>query len=141
MKKTIFLLVTLINFSVFSQKVEFSKYFKTAKKLNIENFDPYMQQVFGVKVMDLKDTGKYDLYQDIFENKMAVALIPISENLKIQSTDDLGIFNEYNQKLKSDTAFERANFNPFKYNLDFYSSQPIAYRIGKTDYVLIILPQ
>lgn len=141
MKKTIILLLSIFSYSAFAQQVDFSAYFKQAEKLNVNKLEQYVQQVFGNKAAEIKTSGRFEDYKKLFTNRMAVAIIPVSENLKIQSTDEVGLMSDYNNKLKLDTSFSAATFNPLKYKINFNADEVVAYRISNTDFVIIILAQ
>lgn len=49
--------------------------------------------------------------------------------------------NFYNSSLKLDKNFDIDNFNPLKYNLEFFSKGSYIYRIDNTDYFIQILSQ
>ncbi|MCA0154444.1 hypothetical protein [Winogradskyella vincentii] len=58
--------------------------------------------------------------------------IPLSE---------VELFNHYNPSLERDVVFDKYGFNPLKYNLNFYPSQNLLYRIDGTSYFIQIMSQ
>ena len=51
------------------------------------------------------------------------------------------LFNKFNGDLKRDLNIDPSNFNPLKYDLDFYSGYGHIYRMDGTDLYLKISPQ
>lgn len=48
---------------------------------------------------------------------------------------------EYNENLKRDVKFDIVNFNPLKYQLDFFSKGTYLYRIDNTNYFILVTSQ
>jgi|GEM_PF-5744859 hypothetical protein len=140
MKKAIILFISLFTFSVYAQEVDYSQFFKNAQRLNVENLDTFVTQVFGNHAAEVKNTDRYVEYADLLSNKMAVAQLTTDQTGKIMSTSDLVLINDYNSNLTYDQDFNLTSFNPFKYDMNFSSNKAVAYRIGNSNFVLIILP-
>ena len=141
MKKTIILFISLFSFMVYSQQADYSSYFKTGTKFNVNDLDRFMDQVFIGKTDAIKQTIRYEVYRDLLANRMAVALLPSDKVSTIQSTNDVVLINELNPELTYDKGFDPQTFNPFKYNLNFSPQSSVAYRIGSSDYVIIIISE
>lgn len=60
---------------------------------------------------------------------------------KAQPLLEVPLFNKYSPLLKRDELFNPATFNPLKYNLPFFTSQSSLYRIGSSNYYLMIKAQ
>lgn len=54
---------------------------------------------------------------------------------------DAPLFNEYNKDLKRDVDFDVENFNPLKYQLDFFANGTYVYRVDDTDYFIQVTSQ
>lgn len=54
---------------------------------------------------------------------------------------DVPLFNEYNRNLKKEEVVDLENFNPLKYQLDFFSNGTYVYRIDNTDYFIQVTSQ
>jgi len=50
------------------------------------------------------------------------------------------LFDKYNSSLKRET-FNKSEFNPLRYNFDFYAKQTQVFRVDNTDYYIVIKPQ
>jgi hypothetical protein len=57
-----------------------------------------------------------------------------------KSLSQVPLFNKYNTSLKKE-AFNKLEFNPLKYNFDFYAKQTQVFRVDNTDYYIVIKPQ
>ncbi|MCA0133832.1 hypothetical protein [Winogradskyella alexanderae] len=58
--------------------------------------------------------------------------IPLSE---------IELFNYYNPNLKRDLVFDMFGFNPLKYNLNFFPTENMLYRIDGTNYFIQVKSQ
>ncbi|WP_179005412.1 hypothetical protein [Winogradskyella forsetii] len=54
---------------------------------------------------------------------------------------DTPLFNKHNKDLKRDVDFDLKNFNPLKYELDFFANGTYVYRIDNTDYFIQVTSQ
>ena len=54
---------------------------------------------------------------------------------------EVELFNHFNPELKRDMVFDRYGFNPLKYNLNFYPSMNVLYRVDGTNYFIQIASQ
>lgn len=58
-----------------------------------------------------------------------------------ETLQNVGLKNKYNPNLTFDQAgFDVLNFNPLKYHFNFYDTHVQKYRIGTTNYIVIINP-
>ncbi|NRR91741.1 hypothetical protein HSX10_09215 [Winogradskyella undariae] len=51
------------------------------------------------------------------------------------------LFKTYNKNLKRDTKFNVENFNPLKYQLDFFANGTYVYQIDNTNYFIQVTSQ
>ena len=103
-----------------------------------------LQEVYGDKLNEyvlskpqrLKDT------KHLLRNRIVVKEIKgIFDTNKYQTLSQVGLFDRYNSNLVMDATYNPITFNPLKYNLDFYRRGSVMYRIGNTDYFIIIKSQ
>ncbi len=140
MKKTIILFISLFSFAVYSQDSDYSVYFKSGTKLNVNDLDQLLGQVYLEKALEMKQTVKYEDYTELLAHRMAVVQIPEGKIGSLPSTNDLLLNIDYNSELTYDKDFNPSTFNPFKYDMNFFPNSPsISYRIGNSDYIIIIL--
>lgn len=71
----------------------------------------------------------------IYEDKNAKT----QKNGKLLS--DMPLLTTYNKNLKRDTIFDISNFNPLKYQLDFFANGTYVYRIDNTNYFIQVISQ
>lgn len=140
MKKTIFLLVSLFSMAVFAQRTDYSMYFKTATKLNASNFDRYINEVYADQADAQRNVVHFQQMRDLIEIRLAVVTLPENEITGVRSTNDVNLLNKYNENLDYDTTCNPDTFNPFKYDLEFYTTNFKAYRIANTNTLLLIAP-
>lgn len=65
----------------------------------------------------------------------------IKDDNKYTLLSKVELFDHYNKDLKRDVVFDKATFNPLKYNLEFFRMGSIIYKIDGTNYFIIIKPQ
>ena len=140
MKKTIILFISLFSFAVYSQDADYSAYFKSGTKLNVNDLDQLLGQVYLEKAQDIKQTVRYEDYTELLSHRMAIVQIPEGKIGSLLSTNDLPLNIEYNSELTYDKDFNLSTFNPFKYDMNFFPNTPsVSYRIGNSNYIVIIL--
>lgn len=140
MKKTIILFISLISFAVYSQDSDYSVYFKSGTKLNVNDLDQLLGQVYLEKTQEIKQTVRYEDYSELLSQRLAIVQIPDGKIGSLTSTNDLPLNIDYNSELTYDKDFNPSTFNPFKYDMNFFPNSPsVSYRIGSSDYIIIIL--
>ena len=121
----LFFLIALKSVSyTFSQKVQSS------------NYESYMQEVYGGTPY-LEDSHKREYIE--FMKKVEVKVwdgqdYPILETVYLK--------DKYNPNLKYDFGqkFDPLNFNPLKYQFDFYRESKSVYRVRDSKYMIVIYP-
>lgn len=141
MKKTIILFISLLSFAVYSQQKDYSAYFKTATKLNADKLNQYVSEVYGTHAEAHKNTKHYQLMRELIEYRISVVTLPDADLSEVISTDQVALLNKHNDTLQHDTQFDANTFNPFKYNLEFFSKDFKTYRVGQSNTLLLIAPK
>lgn len=110
--------------------------------LNVSHFDLYLNEVYLTEVsyLHLNNSKHYNNFLDIIQNRISVSKIPFDASEKYENTLHIPLLNTYNSKLKYDAEFDIITFNPFKYQLNFFSKYTKIYRIAHSDYILVINP-
>lgn len=140
MKNTIILFISLFSFAVYSQDADYSAYFKSGTKLNVNDLDQLLGQVYLEKTQEMKQTVRYEDYTELLSHRLVVVQLPEGKLGSLMSTNDLPLNIEYNSELIYDKDFNSTTFNPFKYKMNFFPNTPsVSYRIGSSDYIIIIL--
>ena len=111
-------------------------------KLNISKFDQYIAEVFQDETayVHLNNSRHYNRLLDLIQNRIYVSFLQYDSQEKYENTSTLPLLNSHNTALKYDTVFDKDTFNPFKYDLNFFSKYTKIYRIAQTNYVLTIRP-
>ena len=111
-------------------------------KLNVSNFDQYVNEVFleEIQYVHLNNSRHYNRLLDLIQNRIYVVYVAYDPLEKYENTLDIPLSNTHNTTLNHDTVFDKDTFNPFKYDLNFFSKYTKIYRIAQTNYVLTILP-
>lgn len=82
-------------------------------------------------------------FKHLLRNRIEIKLMPhlVEYTKKYKTLSEAGLFNSYNKNLKFDTSYNPENFNPLKYNMEFYGKGSRIYRIDNTNYFVIIKSQ
>jgi len=143
--KLVFILTSLIFFeSVYSQQEFTTKKIlhSETSKLNVSHFDLYLTEVYLTEVsyLHLNNSRHYNKLLDLIQNRISISKIPFDASEKYENTLYIPLLKTYNSKLEYDSEFDINTFNPFKYQLNFFSKFTKIYRIAHSDYILIINP-
>ena len=78
----------------------------------------------------------------LLRNRIVIKEITnLKDDDKYTLLSEIELFDIYNKNLKRDASYNKATFNPLKYNLEFYRIGSIIYKIDGTTYFIIIKPQ
>lgn len=102
-----------------------------------------IQEVYGDKIQEItqNDPERIKILTDALENRIKIMESPIVGEDKYIKLSTVPLLNKYNPGLKRDLVFNPDNFNPLKYNLNFFSSKAEVYRVDNTDYLIVVIPQ
>jgi len=111
-----------------------------------EKFDLYINQVYINSGEDFikPDSRRYVYFKELFLNRIRFVKSDgkkLSLDSSLNKLSSVGLYNTYNKGLMRDMSFDPTSFNPFKYNLDFYSAEKLIYWVDNSDYLLVITPQ
>ena len=102
------------------------------KNCIIEVFQDKSQVVFD------SNSRRYELIKHFFKNQVSVEYRPEYKDKKFESTNDLNLNNKNNSNLQRDESYSQNMFNPLKYNIPMNPIKKQMYRIGLSDYIMII---
>lgn len=99
-----------------------------------------IKEVYGVHFFDNKPELE-DFFLYLLENRVQVVAMPQEPNEKYTHLNDVPLLNKINPNLVRDTAYDPDNFNPLKYQMNFYAKGgTMIYRIDSEN-VIVIAPQ
>jgi len=102
-----------------------------------------IQEVYGNKANEyvLSKPQRLRDVKNILRNRVKVVVFTNPKNQKeCKTLSQVSLFNIYNKSLTRG-VFNKLNFNPLKYNFEFYSRGTSMYRVDNTDYFIIIKSQ
>jgi hypothetical protein len=102
------------------------------KNCIIEVFQDKSQVVFD------SNSRRYELIKHFFKNQVSVEFRPEYKGKKFESTNDLNLNNKNNSNLHKDESYHPNTFNPLKYDISMNPIKKKMYRIGLSDYIMII---
>ncbi|MEP2937136.1 MAG: hypothetical protein ABJM06_01995 [Gilvibacter sp.] len=111
-----------------------------------ENYDAYIAAVYTNSGKDFikPDSRRYAYFKELYLNRIRFVkndAEKLSQDNSLLKLSSVALYDTYNKGLMRDATFDASRFNPFKYNLDFYSANKLIYWIDNSDYLLVITPQ
>lgn len=102
-----------------------------------------IQEVYGDKTQELvfNDPIRLAFLNDLLENRIKIIESPAVGEDKYIKLSTVTLLNKYNPSLSRDVVFDTLNFNPLKYNFNFFSKTASVYRVDNTSYLIVIKPQ
>ena len=102
-----------------------------------------IQEVYGDKTQQImkNEPERIIALNDLLDNRIKIVVSPVVGEDKYTKLSSVELLNKYNLNLKRDEGFDPNNFNALKYNMNFFNSQAVVYRVDNTDYIIVIKPQ
>ncbi len=132
MKKTLRHFSFVLLFIIVGTNIAYSQY-----------INPKVKEMYceSIKRITLTDSLRINVFNDLIENRIKIIESPFDDREKYIKLSSVSLLNKYNPALVRDEFFDINTFNPLKYNLNFFSSKTEVYRIDRTNYVIVIVPQ
>jgi hypothetical protein len=108
-----------------------------------QQINPKIQEVYGNMTEQIaqNEPDRIKALNDLLENRIKIIESPAISEDKYIKLSTVTLLNKYNPSLSRDTVFDTLNFNPLKYNFNFFSKTASVYRVDNTNYLIIIEPQ
>ena len=102
-----------------------------------------IQEVYGDKTQQImkNEPERIIALNDLLDNRIKIVVSPVVGEDKYTKLSSVELLNKHNLNLKRDEGFDPNNFNALKYNMNFFNSQALVYRVDNTDYIIVIKPQ
>lgn len=103
-----------------------------------------IKEVFGDQTQNivLNDKAKVKRLKHLLRNRIRILKIDQAQKHRNYTLlSEVELFSAYNPNLKRDVVFDRYGFNPLKYNLNFFPTQNVLYRMDGTNYFIQIKSQ
>ena len=123
--------------------VAFAFFTLLSLQVNAQQINEKIQEVYGTFAQQEVYTNptRLSYLTDIIVNRVKIVESPSSINDKFPKLSSIPLLNKYNPALTYDEVFNPDNFNPIKYNFNFYTNSNMVYRVDNTNYIIIIEPQ
>ena len=130
--------VAILSLSFVTEKISVqnkeSQQFITNSKI-----DSYIDEVYGQYAEELVyNTNKYRLIKDLIRNRIEYKQQSEMPGKNFKKLSDVPLINKYNPNLKRDLSFNPNEFNPLKYQMDFFNRYGAVYRVDNTNYLIVI---
>lgn len=79
--------------------------------------------------------------KNILRNRVVIEQVPGGELKPCPLLSEVTLFNAFVPTLKRDVVFNPSEFNPLKYNFNFYSLGAYLYKVDNTNYFITIKSQ
>ena len=108
-----------------------------------QQLNPKIQEVYGSMTEQILQSNpdRIKLLNDLLENRIKIIESPAVSEDKYIKLSTVTLLNKYNPSLSRDAVFDTLNFNPLKYNFNFFSKTASVYRVDNTDFIIVINPQ
>lgn len=118
----------------------FNLYFLSAQ---IKNTTLQIEEVYGSKTSSFfqNNPDMWSFFEKLLNDRIEYRQESLSFNEKYSKLSEVPLNNKYNSALVRDGSFNIENFNPLKYQMNFYSKTTVVYRVDNSDYLIIIKPQ
>lgn len=102
----------------------------------------FIEEVYASQSEDLvfQNPERHKVISMFFSNINIELRNDIDINKKFDNYLDLPLNNKYNPQLQKDSMFSIESFNPLKYKVPMFPQKSKIYRLGNTQYLLIINP-
>ena len=110
---------------------------------NAQQVNAKIQEVYGDKTQEIvqNDPERIKVLNDLLDNRIKIVESPIVGEDKYPKLSSVPLANKYNPNLQRDLVFDPNNFNPLKYNMNFFTPTVQIYRVDNTDYIIVINTQ
>lgn len=88
------------------------------------------------------DATRLKVIKQILRNRVIIKRVIDEKNKKAcPKLSEVSLFNNYVSDIERDKVFNPNDFNPLKYNFEFYSRASAMYQVDNTNYYIIIKSQ
>ncbi len=110
---------------------------------DLSSFDIFLNEVYTNEGKIESDSRKYKYLKEMYQNRLIFRKLKSEEMSKIEIKDisEVELNTVYNNHLSRNNNFNIKTFNPFKYNINFYSKSIQIFKLENTNYFFVIYPQ
>ena len=108
-------------------------------QVKAQQINEKIQEVYGAYAQQevYNNPARISYITDIIVNRVKIVESPVTTNDKYPKLSSIPLLNKYNPGLTYDAVFNPDNFNPIKYNFNFYTHSNMVYRVDNTNYIKI----
>jgi len=105
--------------------------------------DQRIVEVYGDHLEPIRqaDPQRFADIEKMLSLRFEIRKLKMEAGEKFPRLSQVPLFNKYNPSLQRDAAFDPTNFNPLKYDLEFFAPTDKVYRVDGSDYILFIKGQ
>lgn len=137
------LLVAILLFFALTISAQSSVDKNQGTRYSEQQIELFIREVFQEKADELvfkSSDGKLEMITDFLQNRTNIIYAPSYRDKKIKSVLDFPLYNKYNPKLERDLKISVSTFNLLKYDFPMFPKDKTVYKLGETNYILVISP-
>lgn len=117
-------------------------YAQGEQKLNAENFEQYINEAYGeyANQVVFSNQLRKEQFKNLLENRIVILNEESFEGDKYVKLSDVEMIDSNQNFAKFSGGFDAQSFNPFKYQLAFFSNKTKIYRVDNSNLILVIKP-
>jgi hypothetical protein len=136
--RQLLILSLLLNYQILFSQVSQSQNLTTP--ITLHEIELKIEEVYGRSFIE-NNTTLVQFFNKLLKERITYITQERTSDEKYIKLSSLSILNKNNSNLRPDSQFIANEFNPLKYNMNFYSKITEVYRFDNSDILIVIAPQ
>jgi hypothetical protein len=136
--RQLLILSLLLNYQILFSQVSQSQNLTTP--ITLHEIELKIEEVYGRSFIE-NNTTLVQFFNKLLKERITYITQERTSDEKYIKLSSLSILNKNNSNLRPDSQFIANEFNPLKYNMNFYSKITEVYRFDNSDILIFIAPQ
>lgn len=125
-----------------TQNKSFNHTTSSFQNYSIEEINTFIKEAYADNFnFFLNDDSRYNLLVDFFQNRLSFATNTKYEGKVFKNISDVELHTKYNANQERDSSYDIQTFNPLKYKIELFPQKTIVYKLGNTQYYMLIQPR
>jgi hypothetical protein len=136
--RQLLILTLLLNYQILFSQVSQSQ--NLISPITLHEIELKIEEVYGRSFIE-NNTTLVQFFNKLLKERITYITQERTSDEKYIKLSSLSILNKNNSNLSRDSQFIANEFNPLKYNMNFYSKTTEVYRFDNSDILIVIAPQ
>jgi hypothetical protein len=136
--RQLLILTLLLNYQILFSQVSQSQ--NLISPITLHEIELKIEEVYGRSFIE-NNTTLVQFFNKLLKERITYITQERTSDEKYIKLSSLSILNKNNSNLRRDSQFIANEFNPLKYNMNFYSKTTEVYRFDNSDILIVIAPQ